>query len=317
MDVLADVLAVARVHGALLATFNAGAPWGIELPARPGASFHAVVAGTCWFTADGVPPRQLAPGDVVLLPGGVRHELASEPGLPLRRFDEDLKRDLIRPDGELLLDGPGARTRILCAGYSYDTEVAHPVLGLLPPVLQVAATQPETGPWLRTVLDLLAHETHCSAGTGSATAAARLLDVLLVHVVRAWLGTGGAEQGGRTEASWLRGLGDPVTARTLAVLHDRPGEDWTVERLAATVHVSRATLARRFTQYVGEPPLSYLTRWRIELAARRLRGTTLPAAAIAREVGYTSEYAFNRAFVRLRGCPPGRYRRERSALLDV
>src|SRR5439155_5494449 len=103
MDVLGDVLAIARVDAALMATFDARAPWGIELPARPGASLHAVVAGTCWFTVDSADARQLAPGDLVLLPGGVRHELASEPGLPLRRFDEDLKRTLIQPNGDLVL----------------------------------------------------------------------------------------------------------------------------------------------------------------------------------------------------------------------
>ena len=306
MDVLGDVLAVARVEAALMATFDARAPWGIELPARRGASFHAVVAGTCWFTVEGADPRQLAAGDLVLLPAGSRHELSSEPGLPLRRFDEDLKRALIRPDGELVLDGPGARTRILCAGYSYDTELTHPVLSLLPPVLHIASTQPEAGPWLRGLLDLLAHETH-GAATGSSTAAVRLLDVLLIHVVRAWLEAGDNDG---VSLSWLRGLRDPLTAQALAVLHQRPDYDWTLNELAASVNVSRATLSRRFSQHLGEPPLSYLTRWRLELAARKLRETALPAAVIARQVGYTSEYAFNRAFTRARGCPPGRYRRQ-------
>ncbi len=288
-----------------MATFDARAPWAIALPARQGASFHAVVAGTCWFTADGAAPRRLAPGDLVLLPAGVPHELATDPDLPTRRFDDDLKRSLIRPDGELMLDGPGARTRILCAGYSYEAHAAHPVLGLLPPVLHVATAQPESGPWLRTVLDLLAHETRSGAATGSTTAAVRLLDLLLIHVIRAWLDTGGDAVG----VSWLRGLRDPVTARALASLHERPGHDWSLDALAATVNVSRATLARRFTHHVGEPPLTYLNRWRLNVAAHQLRNTTLPVAAIARDVGYTSEFAFNRAFARAHGQPPGRYRR--------
>jgi AraC-like DNA-binding protein len=100
-----------------------------------------------------------------------------------------------------------------------------------------------------------------------------------------------------------------VIAPALAVLHERPAEPWTIERLAADVHLFRATLARRFAELVGEPPLTDLTRWRMGVAARRLRETTEPVEAIARSVGYTSEYAFNRAFSRHRGQPPGRYRR--------
>lgn len=305
---LADVLALAQVRGALMATFDARAPWGIELPERRGASFHAVVSGVCWFTAEGAPPRQLAPGDLVLLPTGARHELTAERGLPLVRFDEQLKAELITDTGDLVLDGPGARTRILCAGYSYDAEVAQPLLGLLPAVLHIATTAPEHGPHLRSVLDLLAHETAASADTGADTAAARLLDLLLIHVVRTWLRAQGTGSDGQPPASWLRGLRDPATAQVLTLLHAQPARAWTLEQLAEAAHVSRATLARRFTRHVGEPPLTYLTRWRMDLAARRLRETALPAAVIARDVGYTSEYAFNRAFARIRGCPPGRYR---------
>ena len=114
--------------------------------------------------------------------------------------------------------------------------------------------------------------------------------------------------------SWLRALRDPVLAQVIAALHARPAEPWTVEALAREVHLSRATLARRFTEIVGEPPLTYLTRWRMHLAAQRLKYSTETVGAIAREVGYTSEYAFNRAFTRHRGQPPGRYRRlERAA----
>ena len=100
-----------------------------------------------------------------------------------------------------------------------------------------------------------------------------------------------------------------MVARALALLHERPGDPWTVEALAGAVHLSRATLARRFAAQVGEPPLAYLTRWRMVLAARRLKSTTDTVETIARDLGYTSEYAFNRTFRRHRGQPPGRYRR--------
>lgn len=187
------------------------------------------------------------------------------------------------------------------------------LLGLLPSVLHVATAQPHHGPWLRSILDLLAHETQGSDSAGSATASIRLLDVLLIHVVRAWLNDSGDTLG----ASWLRGLRDPVAAGALAALHSRPGHNCTLEALAATVQVSRATLARRFTSQVGVPPLIYLTRWRLQVAAHQLRGTDDAVSTIARRVGYTSEYAFNRAFTRSHGEPPGRYRRHATAQLSA
>jgi AraC-like DNA-binding protein len=129
--------------------------------------------------------------------------------------------------------------------------------------------------------------------------------MLLIAVVRHWLGA----QAGDESPSWLHALRDPAIARVLAVLHERPAEPWTVATLAREVHLSRATLARRFAELVGEPPLTYLAGWRMHLAAQRLKYSADSVETIAREVGYTSEYAFNRAFSRHRGQPPGRYRR--------
>ena len=111
------------------------------------------------------------------------------------------------------------------------------------------------------------------------------------------------------EPSWLTALADPLIGEVLGMLHERPGERWTFELLARQAHVSRATLARRFAETVGEPPLAYLTRWRMHLAAQRLRHSDDTVDTIARDVGYTSEFALNRAFARYRGEPPGRYRR--------
>ncbi len=284
-----------------MATFVGAAPWAIELPSRRGASFHAVLRGTCWLITDGAAPQLLSPGDVVLLPAGSRHQLASETGLSPRRLDEDLKAALITPEGELVLEGTGTRTRILCAGYTYDTDVAHPLLSLLPPVLHVPTADSEQLPALRGLLDLLAHETGSRAETGSDPAVSRLLDLLLIHVLRIWLRAAPAP-------SWLGAMRDPITATALGLLHAQPAAPWTLDRLAAAANVSRSTLARRFTRHVGEPPLAYLARWRMDLAARLLRQTDQPAVMIARAVGYTSEYAFNRAFTRHRGSPPGRYR---------
>jgi AraC-like DNA-binding protein len=279
-----------------------GAPWGLDLPQSPGASFHALTSGTAWLRVEGVEPLQLMPGDLLLLPTGIPHRLSSAPDQPCRPFDHSVNEELMTPDGDLRLEGNGAVTTIVCAGYDYDQEVAQSLLSLLPRVLHVPA-DPVQGAKIAAVVALLAAELG-TRDAGARAAVDRLIDLLLIQAVRAW---SASAAGG--PPSWLRALNDPVVARALAVLHERPAEAWTIQGLAAEVHLSRATLARRFAELVGEPPLTYLTRWRMDLAARRLKDTTEPVEAIAHAVGYTSEYAFNRAFSRHRGQPPGRYRR--------
>lgn len=313
VDPLADVIELARVRGALLGDVRAHAPWGLALPAANGASFHAVTSGTAWLEVDGQSPRQLMPGDLLLFPTGVAHRILSTPDSPCRLWGTELKRQLIRDTGEIVLDGPGAATTLICAGFSYDSDVADTLVGLLPPVLHVPAEP--AGSTVGALLAVLAGEVG-SRAPGVDAAVARLIDLLFIATVRAWVaGTGAGPQSTATVggASWLRALRDPTVARALALLHERPGDPWTVAELAREVHVSRATLARRFSELVGEPPLAYLTRWRMHLAARRLRDGVEPIDAIAGSVGYSSEFAFNRAFRRARGVPPGRYRRELTA----
>jgi AraC-like DNA-binding protein len=303
MDPLADLLELSRVRGALVANVRGRSPWGLALPANLGASFHAVTAGTAWLQLDGRAPIQLMPGDLLLFPNGSEHRLSSELDAPCRPFDRALKQELMTPTGDLELGTDGATTSFLCAAYDYDIELAEPLVSLLPSVLHVPA-HPVSGREASVLVELLAAE----AGTpalGARTAAARLLDLLLIAAIRHWTRLQ-PEDG---EPSWLIALRDPTIARVLALLHARPAESWTLALLAKEVHLSRATLARRFLSAVGESPLAYLARWRMHLAAHRLKHTSDAVGTIARDVGYTSEYAFNRAFSRHRGQPPGRYRR--------
>jgi AraC-like DNA-binding protein len=302
VDPLADVIDLSRVRGALMANVRARAPWGLELPQSTGASFHAVTSGSAWLRVEGHEPLQLIQGDLVLLPSGVPHRLSSEPRGRCRAFDRRMKEELMTPEGDLIFDGSGVATTFICAGYDYDLEVAQPLMGLLPTVVYVPV-DPVDGRDIGAIVDLLAGEIG-ARGPGSRAAAARLIDLLLIAAIRRWAG----EQQ-EASPSWLSALRDPTIAKVLALLHDRPGEPWTLESLAREVHISRATLARRFTESVGEPPLTYLTRWRMHLAAQRLKHGSDTVETIAREVGYSSEYAFNRAFSRHRGQPPGRYRR--------
>jgi AraC-like DNA-binding protein len=307
MDPLADVLDVSRVGGALFAHVRAYGPWGIAFDRDSGAGFHAITAGVCWLCTDEAPPCQLMPGDVVLLPTGMTHRLCSAPDEPSTSFDSIAVEHGWRHEEDLLLPGSGACTRFLCAAYDYDHGVAQPLLSLLPSMLHIPAGGAADPTPLQRTIRLLTDEL-ATPTPGARVVVDRLVDVILVQVVRAWLDGENA-----ADASWLRGLRDPVVARAIGLLHDRPELPWTVERLAKEVSVSRATLARRFAELVGDPPLRYLTRWRMDLAARRLRETTDPLEAIARSVGYTSEFAFSRAFSRMRNEPPGRYRRRARA----
>ena len=303
MDPLADVLDLSRVRGALMANVRARAPWGLAVPQSPGASFHAITAGTAWLRVDGAEPVQLMPGDVLLMPAGAPHKLSGAPTGRCVPFGRAVKEQLLSADGDLELGGTGALTTFVCAGYDYDLDVAEPLMSLLPPVVHVPAN-PVAGRDVAAIVDLLALEVGARR-PGSRAAAARAIDLLLIAAIRHWV-AGQAEPEG---PSWLRALHDPQIARVIALVHARPSEPWTVEALAREVHLSRAALARRFGELVGEPPLSYVARWRMHVAAQRLKYSTDSVETIARAVGYTSEYAFNRAFARHRGQPPGRYRR--------
>jgi AraC-like DNA-binding protein len=302
MDALTAVLAVAGVRGTVAATLDAAEPWGLTLDAVPGAAFHAVTDGLAWLRITGRAGLRLMPGDVVLLPTGIAHSLSSGPGAGTTPFDHAAaERALAAGESLRLGTGPG-QTRILCASYRQDPAVTVPLLTLLPDVLHIPARQAGTA--LDATLRLLASEIS-QPQPGAAAVLDRIVDILLVQLLRAWLATDPARP--RTP-SWLSALTDPVAGPALAVLHTQPGRDWTIPSLAAAIGVSRATLARRFPAQVGCTPAAYLTRWRMDLAAVRLRDTDDTVGAVARSLGYTSEYAFNRAFTRHRRIPPGRYR---------
>ena len=313
MDALAAVLAVAGVRGVAAGTLSAGDQWGLTFDVIPCASFHAVTAGTAWLRVPGCADTHLMPGDVVLLPTGAHHVLASAPDVAAVPFDSFHAEQASLIGGGLYLGSGTPQTRVLCARYLQDPAITLPLLSLLPEVLHIPSAQ--AGYALDTTLRLLAQEISQSQ-PGAAAVLNRIVDILFVQLLRAWLDNGGTAQA--PPACWLGALTDPVAGPALAALHTDPGRDWTADSLAAFIGVSRATLARRFLAKVGETPSAYLTRWRMDLAAQRLRDSDDTVGAIARSLGYTSEYAFNRAFARARATPPGRYRAQsRELVLDA
>ncbi|GGN77583.1 AraC family transcriptional regulator [Nocardia rhizosphaerihabitans] len=292
MDLLSDVLATARTGRPASGMFVRHAPWGRAYPRIDGAGFHVVLQGSCWLTRPDAEPIALGAGDAVFMPRGVAHELVDQ-------LDSRIT-ETAGPSDIRFVDGPGATATLLCGSYQLAADRTHPLLTELPEVVHIPARL-GTHPSLRAAVDLLADEL-TDTRPGADAAIPPLLDLLLLYLLRAWL----AET--KESSGWAAAVADAEISRALRAIHDDPAHGWTVESLGARAGLSRAAFARRFTSLVGEPPLAYLTRWRMLVAARLLRDTDQPLATVARHSGYGSEYAFGKAFKREFGTAPGRYR---------
>jgi AraC-like DNA-binding protein len=305
MDVLADALLAMRTGRARSARTEARAPWAFRSPEFMGTAFHVVLQGACWLLtpSSGTAPLALGPGDVVFLRRGGAHVLADHPASPLREFAPQ-RDDSASPIGHVRFDGPGAASVLLCRAYHLDVARPHPLLNELPDVFHLPA-RPAQHPELRGLIDLLYHELGDSHPGRDAIVPA-LVDAMLLYILRAWV-----EQSVRAGApsGWAAALMDPAIGKALERVHAEPARRWTVEDLAATASLSRSVFARRFTDLIGHPPLGYLTWWRMTIAGRMLRDSTEPLASVARRVGYSSEFAFAKAFRREFGLAPGQYRR--------
>ncbi|MEU6263348.1 AraC family transcriptional regulator [Saccharopolyspora shandongensis] len=300
MDVLSDTVAALRTGRPASGTFVRHAPWGRRYSKASGAGFHVVLQGSCWLIPRSAEPVPLGVGDVAFLYLDEGHGLADSPDTPL---------DEIPGPGEpRVVDGAGARSTLLCGVYEFAPDWSHPLLDELPEVVHVPARLGRH-PELRAAVDLLTAEL-AGDRPGRDAMVPALLDVLLICTLRAWFDE--RAEGDRI-TGWASVFQDRAITAALAAMHDDPAHQWTVEGLGARIGMSRATFSRRFTALVGEPPLTYLTRWRMITAARRLRETDAALSVIAEEVGYASEYAFAKAFKRAHGAAPGQYRREQLA----
>jgi AraC-like DNA-binding protein len=302
MDVLTDVLSATRVGTTVVAQAELVPPWGLEIDPIAEAHIHVVVRGSCWLRTAG--ERQhlhLASGDVVLIRGGVGHSICDSPNTapaPHRQVLEEMPRRLATLPKSRAHD----TTLVLCAKYLFQGTGAHPLTSLLPPLIHLRAREAERHTQLQLLLELLRHEA-ADAGTGTDLVIPRLVDSLLVFVVRAWLNDQPHAAGG-----WFAALRDPQISKAISLMHERPEVAWSLEELARQVSQSRATFARRFLELVGETPVAYLTRWRMCLATKLLSDTALSLDEIAPRVGYQTAAAFSRAFRRSLGRSPGHFR---------
>ncbi|HBL25509.1 MAG TPA: AraC family transcriptional regulator [Acidobacteria bacterium] len=301
-DVLADVLGTLRLRSRVFCRSDLRAPWAMTLRSCDYAHFHVVEQGNAWLRLErrreALP---LATGDLVIVPHGRGHTLADTPDAPPVPL-ERLPRQEAGGHYVLRHGGSGAATQILCGAFELGLGSDNPVLAALPPVLHVPGQSAGTGAWLGPLLQLLLHEAR-QPRPGTGTILTRLTDVIFVQAVRVWLDAQPEGGGG-----WLGALRDPQVGAALAHLHREPERDWSVTELAAAVGLSRSPFAARFRELVGEPPLTYLTRWRMRLAASLLRDGQLTLRELAERSGYESEAAFSKAFKRQLGLSPRTFR---------
>jgi AraC-like DNA-binding protein len=321
MDVLSEVLAAVRLAGAVFLEMELRAQWSyVTAPVRAVADvlmpdadhvipFHLVTEGSCYARLLGGDPVKFRSGDLILFPHGDRHALttASEKGLALspqeitaEKLNKRLKRGEILPFEN---GGAGKATRITCGFLACELRLTEPLLLSLPRMLKVTMRDGSAADWVQSSIRHSVAESRASR-PGSALVLARLSEVLFAEAIRRHMdGIGAGELG------WLAALRDRHIGRTLSLLHAQPAHPWTVTELANTVGLSRSALAQRFNALIGAPPMHYLTRWRISLAALRLRESNASIARVASDVGYESEGAFNRAFKRELGLPPAAWRK--------
>ncbi|MFD5559456.1 AraC family transcriptional regulator [Kitasatospora griseola] len=309
MDLLSEVITVARTGRPRSAYVRWHAPWRQQFASVPGsAGFQAILEGRCWLVSPDAAPVELGAGDVLFLPHGTGHTLADDPSTaataPACTPDDPGLPGPHTTDSVDRLGRGGPATVVLCGAYRLDPSRTHPLLLTLPDLIHLPA-DPSRHPELHAAVRLLASE----VGTprpGATAVVPALLDTLLLYVLRIWL----AEQPAHgSTTGWAAALNDPAVTAALHAVHRDPAAPWTVAKLAAEAGLSRAAFARRFTSMIGQPPLGYLTWWRMTTAARLLRATEAPLRTIAAQVGYASEFAFATAFKRTHGLAPGAYRR--------
>jgi AraC-like DNA-binding protein len=309
MDAVAGLLDGPRARGAFLLRSNLEAPWSLRIEDKAPLTVMAIVRGEAWVLPDGGDPVATGRGDVAVFRGPDPYLVASHPAIPPQvAILPGQECVVLNPDGEALIDslGYGVRTWgnagegttvILTGTYQLDGEVSQRLLRALPSLVVLRAQDFDSP-----IIPLLAEEI-VKDEPGQEAVLDRLLDLLLIAVLRAWFArpdTGAPD--------WYRASSDPVVGHALRLMHHNPAHQWTVAALARETGISRAALARRFNELVGEPPMTFLTGWRIALAADLLLEPGATIASVANQVGYSSPFALSTAFKRLRGISPQQHR---------
>jgi AraC-like DNA-binding protein len=314
MDALSDALRVMGLTGGVFLEARFTAPWCIlgqvgpqhcrpylHSPAHV-ICFHFVAEGRCLAQVENDSPCELVAGEVVLFPRNDLHRMGSELSLQAIHASQ-----LVQPaEGPGLRKiehgGGGAGTRLVC-GFLGGDALLNPLFAALPAMLKMKLAHVSGGDWIARSFAYAASDL-ANGGPGAATVMSKISELLFVETIRYFLAQQPPERTG-----WLAGLRDPAVGRALSLLHSHPDRNWTTEELADEAHLSRSAFAERFTALLGQPPMRYLTTWRMQLAAHSLRQGRRSIAQIAYDCGYESEATFSRAFKREFGRSPSVWRR--------
>ena len=323
MDALSEALNAVRMTGAIFFHAECAAPWGFEVPSvsqvqhvlSPGTerlvNYNLMTEGTAVARFSDGEEVTLRPGDLTILPHGDAHTVSN--GSP-RAFIDDTAglADILRGNVRMLRFGEGGEiTRFICGFFGCERSADRLFLAGLPRLIRINIRENPTSAWLETAIRHLVSEAE-SDRPGRSILLSRMAESLFIEALRCHM-----EQLPSDQTGWLAGARDPVVGGILALLHREPSRDWTLDALASAVGSSRSVIAKRFDRFIGDSPMAYLARWRLELGARQLRASAKPVIQIAAEVGYESEAAFNRAFKRSFGLPPAQYRRRQASETPV
>jgi AraC-like DNA-binding protein/mannose-6-phosphate isomerase-like protein (cupin superfamily) len=305
-DVLSEVLTLIRLRGELVYTAFLGKPWGLQF--HPGAAhFHFVKTGKAWVTATGGKPIKVSEGDLVLLPLGVGHVITDCLYSPFEKIETIAAKYFNRDELVLRYGGSDPVTRIIGGFFSFEGSPLPTVMSVLPSVIHIPRGDTGTPAWLETISDFLVLEAK-QQHPGSSLMISRLIDLLVIRTLRSWASTEANRIG------WLGGLGDERIGRVLSAMHAAPFRNWTVQSFAKIAGMSRSIFAERFTGSVGEPPLRYLSRWRLTLASDLLRSGGFNVTEVAYRCGYASDAAFSRAFKAHFGYAPSELKNRQATL---
>jgi AraC-like DNA-binding protein len=329
-DTLSLLLRAVRLHGAVFYYVKGYPPWVVENPhvreiipaIMPGAEhmieFHGIVKGSAWAGTPGERPIPLEAGDVVLFPQGDPHIMSSAPGMRAASVSTSLFFSQRPPqlpyaisvkEADLTMthldDDPSDCSTVVCGFLGLDARPFNPLLAALPRVLRIPGSTLGANSWVATLMRAVVAESNSKRPGGEAVLA-RMGEMLFVEALRCHIDSLPEEQTG-----WLAGMRDPAVGRALSLMHEKPAEAWTLERLGEGAGLSRSSLHERFVHFIGQPPMQYLTQWRMQVASGLLRDTNAKLMEVAQDVGYDSEAAFSRAFKRVAGSSPGVWRKGR------